>query len=641
MKKILFLITCLIFLCSYSYAFSDENTFLWAKDAVNKWYEKGIVGGYGDGTFRGNANITRGELLSIVNRLNRSGETITKRPANDVNEGVWFFNDVGVALKNGLIELDENGNMRPYDYATREETMVILSNLFHLTYSKDAYTYLTSNFSDGYLLQPENLAKVAGVIDFGFVNGYPDGTLRPNRFVTRAEFVAMVNNCIAEIYDEGSYSKQIIPNSIIINDCGVKLANFEVRDKIFVLDGAKEDPPYIVNTNVGKGIHSRIGDIEIKREDYWETITEKLDNEDDKEYGKPLTATIRYSDTTWTDDDVTVTIKLEDSDYKIVNNSRKNKYTFEKNGEFIFVCENSDGKIVKFLTEVECIDKIPPRLTATVEKTETSATITVGVFEDGLSPISKVRYVTGKATVGETLRGTDVIGSFTVTQNGTYTIAAVDEAGNDEKITVIVSGLSQSNTGEGDTTGDNETPPSNNTPPTGGTGTEGNDPIGGETPPTGGTDTEGNDPTGGETPPTGGTDTEGNDPTEGETPQTGGTDTEGNDPVEGETPPAGGTDTEGNDPIEGETPSTGGTDTEGNDPIEGETPSTGGTDTEGDDSDGNQPPIDDSTEEGGEDSSNNEGDNTDDEEVDSEDNEGSTEENTENDESLDGENIEV
>lgn len=446
MKKICGVILCLLIFVSTSYAFSDENTFLWAKDAVYKWQGKGIISGYEDGTFRGNSNITRGELLSIVNRLNRLNEIITKRPANDVSDGTWFFNDVGIALKSGLITLDDKGNARPYDYATREETMVILSNLFNLVYSKDAYTYLTTNFSDGNLVETNNLAKVAGIIDFGFVGGYPDGTLRPSRFVTRAEFIAMLNNCIAEIYQESDCNNQIISGSIIINGNGIKVSNSEVKDKIFVLDGAKVEPPYIVNTNIGKGINSRVGNIEIKREDKWETLTEE-ERKNDKKYENPVTATIKYSDTSWTSDDVTVTIKLEDKDYKIINNSGKSKYTFEKNGEFTFICQNSDGKTVRFLTEVDYIDKIEPKLTASVEKSETMATITVSVSDDGLSPISKICYAEGSTTENQALRGTKIENgsSFSVAKNGKYTIAAIDKAGNSNHIVVSVYGLSVAN----------------------------------------------------------------------------------------------------------------------------------------------------------------------------------------------------
>jgi len=524
MKKILFLIIFQLLFFSNVYAFSDESTFIWAKDAVNKWYAKGLVGGYEDGTFRGNANITRGELLSIVNRLNRSGEKISKRPANDVAEGAWFFNDVGVAIENGLVELDENGNFRPYDYATREETMVVLSNLFHLTYPRDAYTYLASNFSDVSLVKAENISKVAGVVDFGFVNGYPDGTLRPKRPVTRAEFVAMVNNCIAEIYDSGTYLKKIIPNSIIVNGSGVKLSGFEVRDKIFVMDGAKEEPPYIVNTNVGKGINSRIGDIEIRREDEWETVTEKEAEKEEKKYNDPLVAVIKYSETGWTNENVTVTIKLNDKDFDIVNNSGSTKHTFKQNGEFIFVCENSDGKIVKFLTEVDCIDKISPQIKATIEKSQTIATISVNVSDDGLSPIKKLRYVSGEASTTEALQGTDIgTGSFSVSGNGIYTIAALDEAGNDSKIRVTVSGLTGNNSeitpgqgtnpedgtttpGQGTTPGDGTTTPGQGTNPEDGTTTpgQGTNPDDGTTPPG-----QGTTPDDGTTLPEQGTDGEG------------------------------------------------------------------------------------------------------------------------------------
>ncbi|MBP3284841.1 MAG: S-layer homology domain-containing protein [Clostridia bacterium] len=442
MKKFLWITLILLIFCSQSYAFWDESTFIWAKDAVNKWQDKGIISGYEDGSFRGKNPITRAELLSIVNHLNGTKEKAVKRPANDVAEGLWFTDSVAMAVNHQIIALNENGNIRPYEYATREETMVILANLFQIEYEKDANTYLTTNFSDADEVAAENKTKVAGVVEFGFVKGYPDGTLRPLQYVTRAELIAMLDNCIEDIYGKGTYANQIVAKSIVINDKDVELQRSEIKDKIFVMDGAKENPPYIVNTNVGKGIHSRIGDIEIRREDEWETLTEKEDSE--KIYTDPLIASIRYSETSWTNEDVIVTLKLEDKDYEIVNNGGKNKYTFETNGEFTFICKNSAGKTVKFLTEVDYIDRISPRLVAAVAKTETSAVVTVAVSEDDLSPIAKIAYTDGKTTASAALRGTKIIdNTFTVTEDGIYTIAVEDEAGNEERIYINITGLKE------------------------------------------------------------------------------------------------------------------------------------------------------------------------------------------------------
>jgi len=444
MKKVLWLVLFSIFFGSHSYAFWDENTFIWAKDAVNQWKDKEIISGYEDGSFRGKNHITRAELLSIVNKINGTNDVAQKRPANDVAEGLWYTNAVALGLQHEIISLDEAGNFRPYEYATREETMVIFSNLFHLKYEKDAYAYLVTNFSDANQISAENMSKVAGVIEFGFVTGYPDGTLRPKAYVTRTELIAMLNNCIEDIYGKGTYKNLISAKSIIINEGDVNLYNFEVKNKIFVMDGALDKSPYIVNTNVGMGINSRIGDIEIKRDDYWDTLAEKDEIKEEKEYAQPLIATIKYSDTTWTNEDVTVTLKIDNDDYQIVNNGGKNKYTFKTNGEFVFLCKDAKGKISRFLTEVDFIDRISPQLVASVTKTGTDAIVNLTVSDDGLSPIEEMAYAEGKITASAALRGIKIINNtFNVTKNGIYTIAVEDKAGNRSRIYINITGLAE------------------------------------------------------------------------------------------------------------------------------------------------------------------------------------------------------
>ena len=135
MKKFLIFMICNFIFISTSFAFYDDSNFIWAKDAIDKWSAKEYVSGYPDGTFRGNNNITRAEVISIINKLNNSDTEVTKRASKDVTSADWYFKDMGKAKEEGLISLDSNGNLRPDEYATREDVMVILSKLLDISYS--------------------------------------------------------------------------------------------------------------------------------------------------------------------------------------------------------------------------------------------------------------------------------------------------------------------------------------------------------------------------------------------------------------------------------------------------------------------------------------------------------------------------
>ena len=70
MKKIVMLLFIFTILTSNVFAYTDEVDYLWAVPAITRWSNKGIISGYTDGSFRGNNNITRAELIIIANRLN-------------------------------------------------------------------------------------------------------------------------------------------------------------------------------------------------------------------------------------------------------------------------------------------------------------------------------------------------------------------------------------------------------------------------------------------------------------------------------------------------------------------------------------------------------------------------------------------
>lgn len=436
MKKIIipFLVGSL--LLSNSFAYTDENSYFWARDAVNRWQTRGIISGYPDGTFRGNNYITRADLIIITNKLNNSVEKNSKRVAFDVSEHDYFFNDVCTAVNKGIVKVDSNGNIRPRDYATREETMAIFAELFNLSYGSNAYEYLTSKFVDGKDISYDNLKLVAGFVDAGFITGYEDGTLRPKNNVTRAEIIAMLDKVIKVVYNGGKYNDVVIDGSLIINGEDVRVKNSEIKGRVFVMDGVGESTPIISDTNIGQGISSRVGIITIEKTDGLATLTELGESEDI--YKEQALGYIKYDEKNWTNSDVRATLKLDDNDYEIINNNGKRYYDFTRNGEFIFECEK-DGHVKKFIAEVSNIDKVVPVIKAEV----TASQVTITVSDDGLSPIERIAYEKGKVDADEAIEGTKIENNtFSVTETGNYTIAAEDEAGNIGRLVVKVKELS-------------------------------------------------------------------------------------------------------------------------------------------------------------------------------------------------------
>ncbi|MBQ7668136.1 MAG: S-layer homology domain-containing protein [Clostridia bacterium] len=429
MKKICFVFTFIFFIFTISEAktFSDINNFAWAKDAINRWANRGIIAGYTDGTFKGNNNVKRSEMITIVNRLNNSSEASKAKPARDVNTNAWYSQEMSIALNNGLIELDNNYNLRPEDYATREETFVVLAKLFKVKYTGNSSELLATKFTDYKSLSSESYPYIAGLIKENYVSGYQNKTLKPKSRITRAELVAIIDKMVSEVYTEGTVSNKTIYGNVVVNGNGVELKNVNVSGSIFVMDGAKSVPPvFTSNTTATNGIVSRIGDIYALAKDRYNPLVETSQN------GSAVKYALEYSKEGWTTDNVIVTLNLEDDDYEIVNNSGKNTYTFEDNGEFVFLVRSNSGVTSEIKAKVSKIDKIAPEVMIIKIINSGSASVNVTVEDDGLSSIRTMKYAKGRQNIATvTSYGEDIIDNkFDATESGIYTIVVEDRAGN-------------------------------------------------------------------------------------------------------------------------------------------------------------------------------------------------------------------
>jgi len=435
MKKLILIIFTLFIFISSSFAFTDQNDYLWANGAVNKWNQKGYISGYPDGTFRGNASITRAEVLSVVNKINNSSIEVNKRSGKDVNLNDWFFETMGKAKAIGLVDVDQNGNLRPNDFATREEVMVILSKLLNVSYTGNLDNAKVKSFLDSNQISPENYRQVAGIIEDGYVNGYKDNTIRPKASITRAEFITIINNAIDEIYTYGDYSRKIINGNVVINGKNVSLKDSNINGKLFVLDGAKVGAPNLINTKVLKGVNSRVGNIIIDENAPGITLSE-YEEEHPKVQNEAVIATLKYSETDWTNDDVSIKVSFNDKSIETIGDA---KIKAKENGEYI-ISYIENGKVKNIVAKVSNIDDIDPIVTATVENKGPYAEIKVEVSDDGLSPIVLIKCSNGVINTVDSETG-EINKIFTINAEGEYTISVEDEAGNIGTAKVVVSDL--------------------------------------------------------------------------------------------------------------------------------------------------------------------------------------------------------
>lgn len=162
----------------------------WAQAQLQQWLDRGYLGGYPDGTVKPNKAITRGEYVTMVNRLFgfTSKATVTFKDMKSTN---WNYSEVAKAVEAGYIGGYEDNTFRANNPLTREEAAVITAKLLKLS------TNTTSTkFKDNAQIAAWAKGAVSAASDKKIVNGYPDGTFGPKRSLTRAEAVGIINTSV-------------------------------------------------------------------------------------------------------------------------------------------------------------------------------------------------------------------------------------------------------------------------------------------------------------------------------------------------------------------------------------------------------------------------------------------------------------
>lgn len=147
------------------------------------------VQGYPDGTVKPAGNITRAETAAILFRLmdDASRETYysTKSGFRDVASGSWYNTYVATLNNAGVITDSSNGYFRPNEAITRAELAAMLAKFSETTGAANYFNDVSASYWAA--------NAIAICAKLGWITGYPDGTFRPDRNVTRAELMAMIN----------------------------------------------------------------------------------------------------------------------------------------------------------------------------------------------------------------------------------------------------------------------------------------------------------------------------------------------------------------------------------------------------------------------------------------------------------------
>lgn len=184
-----------------------------AKPALNTADHYAYLMGYPDGTVRPGGSITRAEATTIFFRLlteeSRSQFWATENRYSDVSTGQWYNNAVSTMTRAGIVNGYPDGTFRPNAPITRAEMAKIIALFAKLDKSTDRFPDAAGHWAEAYI------RLAAGN---GWIEGYPDGTFRPNQSITRAETVTMIDRVLERVPKDES---RLLPHSAMLTfpDC--------------------------------------------------------------------------------------------------------------------------------------------------------------------------------------------------------------------------------------------------------------------------------------------------------------------------------------------------------------------------------------------------------------------------------------
>lgn len=262
-KKMTLALAIILVLSSFTASFaavsmSDLNEVSWAKATIEKWANMGLVSGYSDGSFKPGNAITRAEFTVIAYNAFEL-DTTSRKAFDDVKTSDWFYQPVSQMAAQGFISGYGDGSFKPNAPITRAEAAIILVSIQGLKANPEAI----SAFEDANLIPPWAAESIGAAFEAKNISGYPDGTFRPNANITRAESVVMLNNAIYGentyannwiLNEPGIYGSSseptVVEGNVYVRSESISLTNFVIKGDLIISKEVAEGTVSLNNVTV-------------------------------------------------------------------------------------------------------------------------------------------------------------------------------------------------------------------------------------------------------------------------------------------------------------------------------------------------------------------------------------------------------
>ncbi len=237
-KRLSLMLTAMMLLSNISYASNDINGH-WASETMARWQSQGLIKGDEKGNLNPDKSITRAEFITIVNKAMEYSKTGDKiKNYKDLKQNDWYYSQIMTALEQGYIKGTSADTMSPNKDITRQEVMVIINNIASLNQSN----FDTSAVKDQDKIASWAKNAVTNMIANGYITGYqgninPSKAMKRAEAITLLDAYKQNNRTISfqGQYSLGKANKvTLLTGNIQINDSQIKelIINKDTQGKI-------------------------------------------------------------------------------------------------------------------------------------------------------------------------------------------------------------------------------------------------------------------------------------------------------------------------------------------------------------------------------------------------------------------------
>lgn len=176
--------------------FTDVGRDSWCYEYVDYVTSKGYFLGTSDTTFSPDRNMTRAMFVVVLSRFDGAKVDNSQSAFTDVEPGSWCAGAINWAAANKIVEGKGDGKFAPNDPITRAQMCAIIQR--YLNYYTDKHNVTVaekgsaSALTDRAQIPAYAVSAVKQCQIWGLINGYSDGTFRPQALSTRAHVAAVV-----------------------------------------------------------------------------------------------------------------------------------------------------------------------------------------------------------------------------------------------------------------------------------------------------------------------------------------------------------------------------------------------------------------------------------------------------------------